>query len=167
MGRPLSALLIACALLAGPGEARAARLPTRMPLATVSSTVETRSFVSRLDPLTLEPRGPRVELEEYHDGWSFSPDGSQIAFGKSPAGGNSRDGIRVVDVASLTLVRAIPTPIFVGPLAWLAPRDLVGLLAGTRPVVFDPSAPTAARRALQPVSRGCGFPPTVTPRRVL
>jgi hypothetical protein len=168
MGRTLRAVTIASALLAaGAGGATAAPLPTRLPLATVSSTVETRSFVSRLDPLTLAPRGPRVELGEFHDGWSFSPDGSQIAFGKSPAGGNTPDGIRVVDVARLTLVQTIRTNIFVGPLAWLAPHELVGLLAGTRPVVFDPAAPAAAQGTTGFVGAGCGFPPTVTTRRAL
>jgi hypothetical protein len=143
----------------------AARLPTKAPLATVSSTLETRSVVSRLDPLTLAPRGPSVELEEYHGGWSFSPDGRRIAFGKSPAGGNSRDGIRVVDVAQVKLVATVRTDIFVGPLAWLAPHSLVGLLAGNRPALFDPSTGGIVERPLR--GGGCDFPPTASTHRAL
>ena len=37
--------------------------------------------LTRLDPLSLRPSGPRVTLPEYHDAWSFSPDRSQLALG--------------------------------------------------------------------------------------
>jgi hypothetical protein len=145
----------------------AARLPSISPLATVTSTVETRSFVSRLDPLTLAPVGPRVELEEYHRGYAFSPDGSQVAFGKSPAGGNSRDGIRIVDVRSVALVGTVRTSIFVGPLAWLAPHRLLALIAGQRPVMFDPTRGQPVAEPTGVSTAGCDNGPTVATRGLL
>jgi hypothetical protein len=132
--------------------------PRRALLGTVASTVETAAFVSALDPASLRPVGPRVELGEYHDGWSFSPDGRLIAFGKSPAGRNTRDSIRIVDTAHVALVGTVLTPAYVGPLAWLAPRRLVGLVADQRPVVVDPLVPRIVGPRAPREAGTCGFP---------
>jgi hypothetical protein len=141
--------------------------PGRALLGTVASTVETAAFVSALDPASLRPVGPRVELGEYHDGWSFSPDGRLIAFGKSPAGRNTRDGIRIVDTAQVALVGTVLTPAYVGPLAWLAPRRLVGLVADQRPVVVDPLVPRIVGPRAPREAGTCGFPSAATGRRLV
>src|SRR4051794_8879084 len=150
-----AAIVIAVVLAGAPGRAVAVRgAAAPEPFGVVSSLVETAAYATHFDPLTLKPTGPRVELEEYHDGWSISPDGSRVAFGKSPAGGNSRDSIRIVDVASVSLEQTALAPAYIGPLGWLAPRVLVGLLEDDQPIVFDPTTGDAIRRLA--ALRTCG-----------
>jgi hypothetical protein len=162
-----SALLstVALLLLAAAAPAHAAPMP---PLSTVSSTTETQTIVTRLDPLTLEPIGPSVQLDEFHGGWSYSPDRTEVAFGKSPAGSNSRGGIHIVDVDPIRLDRIVDTDIFVGALAWLAPDRIVGLAGGEAPFAVDPLAAQPAPQALSGRGPGCpGGGPYVRTRNAL
>ena len=89
--------------------------------------------VSRVDPLKLTPRGPRADLGEYHDAYSFSPDGSAIAFGISAPNpgpsGPGRIGIRIVDTDRLEVTRDVATGVFAAALGWLEPRRVVAMLA--------------------------------------
>jgi hypothetical protein len=112
----------ACATDAPLASDREDRLPTSEPLATVGG------FVTRLDPLTLKPTGPRAELGEYHDAYSFAPDGSAIAFGISAPGPTDRVGIRLVDSRDLTVSGNVETGVYAAALAWLRPERLVALL---------------------------------------
>ena len=113
------------------GSDRAQDLPTEAPLGIVGNPccgVE----VARLDPVTLMPTRPRADLGEYHDTYSFSPNGRAIAFGISAApsdGGGGRVGIRLVDARELAVTGNISTGVFAAAVAWLEPRRLIALLA--------------------------------------
>jgi hypothetical protein len=113
------------------GSERAQDLPTDAPLGIVGNPccgVE----VARLDPVTLKPTRPRADLGEYHDTYSFSPNGRAIAFGISanPSGqSGGRIGIRVVDARDLAVTGNISTGVFAAAVAWLEPRRLIALLA--------------------------------------
>jgi hypothetical protein len=117
---------------------RGQRPPKDAPIAIVGGPA-TR-FVTRVDPRTLEPIGPTARLGEYHDAYSFSPDGSTIAFGLSAPGdgGGGRIGIRLVKARDLAVAGNINTGVFAGGLAWLEPRRLVALLGEN----FDGGQPT-------------------------
>jgi hypothetical protein len=112
-------------------------LPGSEPLATVGGSV------TRLDPLTLTPTGRRADLGEYHDTYSFAPDGSRIAFGISAPGDDSaigppgRVGIRLIRSRDLTVSADIRIGVYGAALAWLRPRRLVAL-RGVGGVVTDP-----------------------------
>ena len=113
------------ALAAAPASGSEGNLPVKEPLATLASSV------SRLDPLTLRPTGPRVRLPEYHGTYSFSPDGSAIAFGVStnPASGTGgRVGVRILETADLAASRDISTGVYADTVAWLEPGRIVALL---------------------------------------
>jgi hypothetical protein len=104
-------------------------LPTDAPLGIVGNPccgVE----VARLDPVTLMPTRRRADLGEYHDTYSFSPNGRAIAFGISAPGGGAggRIGIRLVDARELAVIGDIATGVFAAALAWLEPRRLIALL---------------------------------------
>jgi hypothetical protein len=94
-----------------------------------------------------------VEIDEYHNSWSFSPDGSQLALGVSAGVSRlspsrrlqGRIGIYIVDVRTMKLVREIETGVAAEALAWLSPRVLVAALQrGT--VLVDPLAGKVVRR---------------------
>ena len=100
--------------------------------------------VTRLDPVTLKPTRPSAELGEYHDTYSFSPNGRAIAFGISAApsgGGGERVGIRIVDARKLAVTGNISTGVFAAAVAWLKPSRLIALLAFS---VFPCEAPPCA-----------------------
>lgn len=83
------------------------------------------AVLARLDSLSLKPVSPQVPIPEYHDAWSLSPDGSQIALGMSAPGREGRVGVLLVDLDAMKVVRGIETGIAAEALAWLAPRVLV------------------------------------------
>jgi hypothetical protein len=148
--------------------APAAHAAPSAPLATFAAVSGEGTIVTRLEPRTLTPVGPSVDLMEYHDGWDYSPDGSMIAFGKSPAGGNSRGAVHVVQVRPLRRVQIIDASVFVGPLAWLRERRLVGLAGDNVPILADP---VSGRRLRTPRSGSTGAcvptPAAVATDRVL
>src|SRR4051794_28791690 len=81
-----------------------------------------------LAPHSLRPAVPRVRLPEYHDNWSFSPDGSRVALGMGGAGDICGRGICIVDVRSMSIAAQIHAPTAVEAVAWLRPRRIVGVL---------------------------------------
>ena len=103
-------------------------------------------MLSRLDPLTLRPFGRRVQVGEFHDAWSFSPDRSRVALGISAPGPTARVGIRVVDLAGMRVLRNIETGIAATALAWLAPDRLAAVLLSGDVVVVDPTSGATIRR---------------------
>lgn len=134
-------LLACCAWLAPAAHAAA-------PLAVTMPPRSDQILFTRLDPVTLTPVGRNVSLGEWHGGWSFSPDGSQVAFGIQ-----ARTGVKVVDVATMETVRDIPQDVFAGPLAWLRSDRLITLVNDTAPTLVDPSAGRTLRHLR---GRGCG-----------
>ena len=113
---------------------RGADVRTDRPLARIGS------HVMRVRPLTLEPTRPRVALGEYHDTWSYSPDGSSIAFGISapPPGPGSRIGIRVANTSDLETEADLQTGVYAAALAWLEPQRIVALLGVGGTLPFPP-----------------------------
>jgi hypothetical protein len=108
--------------------------------AVVAGEDGTALALTRVDPISLEPRSRAVRLGEYHDAWSFSPDGSQLALGM---GGPGRDvcgaGICIVDLASMKVRTDVEAPIAAEAVAWLTPRRVVGILQSGEAVVADPA----------------------------
>lgn len=151
-----------------PGSVREARLPTHAPLAVTGVQSGGPEVLARLDPLTLAPRGPTFDLPEFHDSWSFSPDGRRVALGTSAGGPAMGIGIHILDVRSLRQVRGIRVPIAVEGLAWLGPRRLVGALQGETVFVADPVAGrTLLIRAVR-AGRECRIhPPAAVTKRAL
>lgn len=107
---------------------RGPTLPTDKPVAVVGGSAS--KTATRLDPVSLVSTGPKAELGEYHDTYSFSPDNSTIAFGISAAsdGGGGRVGIRLVDSRDLSVTRNVSTGVYAGAVAWLEPERLVAVL---------------------------------------
>lgn len=101
------------------------------------------SFLSRVDPLTLRPRGRRADVGEFHDTWSLSPDGTKVALGQ----GGEGLGIRIYDVVRMKRVQAVQTGIATQALAWLKPNRLVGVTQGREIVVADPTTGKVLRRS--------------------
>jgi hypothetical protein len=87
--------------------------------------------LARLDPRTLRPQGPVVELGEYHSAWSLAPDGDQLALAISSPGGEGipvvgdrgRIGIRIIDTRRMAVVRDISTGVAAEALGWLRHAD--------------------------------------------
>jgi hypothetical protein len=135
--------LICCALAAaGPASgAPAAQLPTKAPLG-IAGEGGGLVALSRFDPVTLAPREPRTDIPEWHNGYSFSPDGERLALTVSmnpthPTPGLGRVGVEIVDLITRA-VTEVQTGIAAGALAWLTPHRVVGLLQGGTIVVVDP-----------------------------
>jgi hypothetical protein len=163
LGRHLALVLLA-ALALGAGPARAQGPPTEPPLGVHESYFgDAAGFFSSLDPVSLAPAQPAAEVPEWHDGWSFSPGRSQIAFGIStgapvnPGPGTSRVGIRIIDVASRQILGDVRLGGFASRLAWFEPRRLVAL-QGSRSLVVDPLTRTIVKSRSVSGS-GCGGEP--------
>jgi hypothetical protein len=85
-------------------------------------------------------------VPEYHDAWSVSPDGSQLALGISSGRSlispsrrlGGRIGILIVDLETMKTVGEVETGIAAEALAWLAPRLLVAALQRGGTVLVDP-----------------------------
>lgn len=107
---------------------------------------DTSVILARLDPLSLEPVSRQVELGEYHDAWSLSPDGRELALGISAPGESGRIGIVIVDPEQMKVVREIEAGGAAEALAWLAPRVLVGGLVRDGTVIVDPRSGEVLRR---------------------
>jgi hypothetical protein len=131
--RRLLAILLAGVVCHG-GAAAAATLP----VAVFSPFDGSARTLARLAPHSLRPAVPRVRLPEYHDNWSFSPDGSRVALGMGGAGDVCGRGICVVDMRSMTIAAQIHAPTAVEAVAWLRPRRIVGVLQTGGIIVGDP-----------------------------
>jgi len=118
------------------------------------NTGNTAAILARLDPLSLRPVSPTVEMGEYHRAWSVSPDGSQLALGISsgvslvspPRPLRGRIGVIIVDLRAMEIVQEVETGASADALAWLAPRRLVAAVGGT--MLIDPRAGKIVRRGL-------------------
>lgn len=121
---------------------RAAAPARREPLLGLLERPNSAVFLARLDPLSLRPVSREVEVGEYHEGWSLSPDGSQLALGR----GGQGIGIVIVDLKTMRLARQIHTGIAVEALGWLAPRLLVAGLQRGGTVIVDPRTGRIVRR---------------------
>jgi hypothetical protein len=125
--------------------------PTHALLAVVTAQSGSSSVLARVDPLTLAPRDPTLRLNEYHDAWSFSPDGRRLVLGTSAGGPAEGRAMHIVDVATLRERSTIQAPIAVEALAWLGRRTIAGALQGSvfvadpvlGRIVMQRDAPTA------------------------
>lgn len=106
----------------------------------------TAVILARLNPLSLEPVSRTVEVGEYHDAWSLSPNRSQLALGISAPGRRGRVGILIVDLETMRVAREIETGIAAEALAWLAPRLIVAGLQRGGTVLVDPLTGEIVRR---------------------
>jgi hypothetical protein len=132
----------------GPPESTAASDP----LGLVRQIDGSGTVLTRLDPMTLRPRGLAVDMGEVHDAWSFSPDGGQVALGT----GGQGLGVHVVDVARMRVSRAVRTGIAAEALGWLEPRRLVAALQSGQLVVIDPrSGRVLHRRSIRRAGGTC------------
>jgi hypothetical protein len=122
-----------------------AAAPPQRPLLAVMEPIGGDGMLGRFDPLTLKPVSRQVSLGEYHDNWSVSPDGSHAAFGLSASGKNARVGVRIVDLATLEVVRELEVGIAAEALAWLTPQRLVAALQDST-VLVDPDSGRVIRR---------------------
>jgi hypothetical protein len=122
-------------------------------LGLVQSSAGGAALLAHLDPLSLRPVSRGVKIDEYHNTWSFSPDGSELALGVSAGVSRlspsrrllGRIGIYIVDVRTMRLIREIETGIAAEALAWLSPHVLVAALQrGT--VLVDPLSGKVVRR---------------------
>jgi hypothetical protein len=145
MRRSLAALAVAAALL--PSAASAAAPP---PIGVFSPFDGSGPLVARLELPSLRPAQPRLRIGEYHDDWSFSPDGTQLALGMGGAGRTCGRGICIVDVDSMSIAGYVPGTGPVQAVGWLRPRRIVGVLHGGGVVLADPIADTAVRTSALP-----------------
>ncbi|MBA2641833.1 MAG: hypothetical protein H0U82_02745 [Actinobacteria bacterium] len=113
----------------------------------------TRSILARLDPLSLRPVSPEVEIGEYHGAWSLSPDGTQVALAISAGVSlispsrplRERIGVMIVDLEAMRVIQEIESGGAARALAWLAPRRLVAALPGGT-VLVDPRTGGTVKR---------------------
>jgi hypothetical protein len=108
-----------------------------------------------LDPASLHPREPIVQIGEYHYTWSYSPDGSQLAVGISAPGATGRVGIRIVDVERMRVVHDVETGIAAEALAWLTPTRLVAVTLQGDALLVEPSSGQILRRTPLPLRLQC------------
>jgi hypothetical protein len=107
--------------------------PERMPVAVVDREL------TRVDPLTLAPRGPTVHLPEHHDNWGYSPSGSHVALGMgSPGTPTCGAGLCIVDVDSMQLTQDISAPVAVQAIGWVSPRRIAAVTQLGLVFVADP-----------------------------
>jgi hypothetical protein len=140
MRRPFAALFVVAVVVAlsWGGAAPAA---AREPVAVFSRIDGGAQILARLAPGSLRPGRPRLRLGEYHEDWSFSPDGSQLALGMGGQGDCGR-GICIVDVETMRTAGWVRGFTAVEAVAWLRPRRIVGVDQASRVFVADPVAET-------------------------
>jgi hypothetical protein len=121
------------------------------------------SLVAPVDRRTLEPGTPWVDLGEYHDTWSLSPDRRLAAFGISAPGRQRRIGIRVIDLGTFLVVRDIEAGIVAEAVGWIAPDRLAAFLQSGELVVVDPRGGQELARQALGLSCPSAVPDAVTP----
>lgn len=122
------AVALAATVLIALGGGASERPPAQATAAPLGIVGGSASYeVTRLDPVSLSPRGPRAELGEFHGAWSFSPDGSQIAFGISDSGRRGRIAVRVIDRDELTVAVQVEAGAAAQALGWVAERRVAAL----------------------------------------
>lgn len=132
------------------------------------AAAESTATLARLDPLSLRPVSRHVEVDEYHNAWSLSPDGAQLALGVSSGESvlspsqalRARIGIYIVDLTTMKLVREVQTGVAAEALAWLGRRRLVAALQRGGTILVDPRTGRIMRRW-----RGFSFPDASAPTR--
>lgn len=127
-------------------EAPVERSPTRPPLGVVSRLDGSSTVLARLDPRSLEPLAGRLQLGEYRDTWSFSPDRSHVALGMGGVGRICGAGICIVDVKRMQVENSVRAPIAAEAVAWLSPRRVVAVLQSGTVIVTDPVTGKILRR---------------------
>ncbi len=124
----------------------ASAVPPNSPLGITWASSGGRGVLTRLLPLSLRPRGPRVSVPEYHDAWSFSPAGSQLALAISAPATSGRAGIRIFDLARMRVRKDVVTGIAAEALAWLTPDRLVAALQSGEVVMVHPPSGEVVQR---------------------
>lgn len=135
--------------------------PRKPFIGVLHATPNSPTVLARLDPLSLRPVSRKVNVGEYHDAWSLSPDGSHLALGVSSGESvlspsrrlRARIGVYIVDLEAMELVREVQTGVAAEALAWLAPRRLVASLQRGGTVLVDPLTGKILKRWL-----GFSFP---------
>jgi hypothetical protein len=156
MRRPFAAL-VAAAVVVAPGWSDAEPAGAQQPVGVFSPIGGEGPILARLAPGSLRPGRPRLRLGEYHEDWSFSPDGSQLALGMGGQGDPCGRGICIVDAGTMRIAGYVHAPIAVEAVAWLRPRRIVAVLQRGGIVVADPVAETVIR------SRDLPFQPFAPP----
>jgi hypothetical protein len=139
------AALVAAAVVAAFGWCDAEPAAARQPVGVFSRIDGGAQILARLAPASLRPGRPRLRLGEYHEDWSFSPDGSQLALGMGGQGDPCGRGICIVDAGTMRIAGYVHAPIAVEAVAWLSPRRIVGVLQRGGVILADPVTETVIR----------------------
>jgi hypothetical protein len=144
----------ACAEGRSTPHASASPAPPKAFVGVLRAAADSSAALARLEPLSLRPVSRQVEVGEYHDAWSLSPDRAWLALGVS-SGENvlspsqrlrARIGIYIVDLKAMKLVREVQTGVAAEALAWLGRRRLVAALQRGGTVLVDPFTGRIMRR---------------------
>jgi hypothetical protein len=130
-----------------------ATLPLRPFFGIVQAAPAAPAVLARLDPLSLKPVSRQLQLAEYHEAWSRSPDTAKVALGVS-AGESllagpppvKRIGIYIVDLRAMRIVKEVQTGVAAEALGWLTSRRLVAALQRGGTVLLDPTTGRIIRR---------------------
>ena len=150
MRRPLAALVASVVVPLSWSAAEPAS--AREPVAVFSRIDGGAQILARLAPGSLRPGRPRLQLGEYHEDWSFSPDGSQLALGMGGASPTCGRGICIVDLETMRIAGWVTGSVAVEAGAWLRPRRIVGVDQSSRVFVADPVTETIVRSRDLPFS---------------
>jgi hypothetical protein len=107
---------------------------------------DTSVLLARLDPFSLEPISRGIELGEYHEAWSRSPDRTNVALGISAPGESGRIGIVIVNPDEMRVVGEIETGGAAEALAWFTPRLLAAGLVRDGTVLVNARSGEVLRR---------------------
>jgi hypothetical protein len=158
----------ACAEGASARTATESRSPREPFVGLLRAAAGSAAMLARFDPLSLRAVSPQVQVDEYHDAWSLSPDGAQLALGVSSGRSvlspsrplRARIGIYIVDMKTMELVREVQTGVAAQALAWVGRRQLVAALQRGGTVLVDPLTGRTTRRW-----PGFSFPDASAPTR--
>jgi hypothetical protein len=145
--RLLACLFVLLFVVAGCSQGERASRPAQSPeeLLGVIWVEDEGGYVTKLDPSSLEPRhGLRVPLGSASGPWTFSPDGSRVAFGGDKA-------VRIIDLKGKRVSADLPKRGVVGAIAWPEPSRLLVATGfnwerGVDALVLDPVAPRLVSR---------------------